>query len=104
MRAAPTGVDSVLVEREGGVVRLFLNRSPLNVLAVLRQTLRQGQDLLVVEQFLADYRCRRQLDATRRRDRLDDRARMRRAKAANVRWILTDERGRDPETGALRGM
>src|SRR2546427_9366961 len=65
---------------------------------------RQGQDLLVVEQLLADYRCRRQLDATRRRDGLDDRARMRRAKAANVHWILTDERGRDPETGALRGM
>src|SRR5438093_3394434 len=65
---------------------------------------RQGQDLLVVEQLLADYRCRRQLDATRRRDGLDDRARMRRAKAANVHWILTDKRGRDPETGALRGM
>jgi len=64
----------------------------------------QGQDFLVVEQLLADYRCRRQFDATRRRNGLDDRARMRRAKAANVHWILTDERGRDPETGALRGM
>src|SRR2546426_6611129 len=32
MRAAPTGVESVLVKREGVVVRLFLNRSPLNVL------------------------------------------------------------------------
>jgi len=51
---------------------------------------RQGQDLFVVEQLLADYRCRRQLDATRRRDGLDDRARMRRAKAPNVHWILTE--------------
>src|SRR6266702_1678929 len=60
----------------------------------------QREDVVAVEQLLADHRRPRQIDSTRRRNGLDDRAGMLRAEAADSRGILTDQRGRDAEAGA----